>query len=175
MRECRSPVEPPSLERALPELLRLANSAFEGNLPPFSAVIVDSAGVIKAQAISNQTNEGFDSFGHAETATLLGDESFSDAADRHRYWMVSTAEPCPFCASAIVNFGLGGAVFIISQEWISALRGYSRYHQGKSSADASLLVPNAQTAFTRITGPAGVEGTKVLEELFHRYYRRSAS
>ncbi|MFN4894889.1 MAG: hypothetical protein ACK5GN_11470 [Pseudomonadota bacterium] len=161
-----------SIARALPRLMELAHRAVENRSPPFSALLLDAHGEIQNEAISVQGKAGFDSFGHAETSALLDFESHWSSSQRLRYWMVSTGEPCPFCASAISSYQLDGAAFLITQEWISELRGYHRYGKGKSSADVPDLIPSNTTVFSRLDTQEAHEMQRELEELFRRQLNR---
>jgi tRNA(Arg) A34 adenosine deaminase TadA len=158
----------PSIARALPRLMELAHRAVENGSPPFSALLLDAHGEIQNEAISVQGQAGFDSFGHAETRVLVDFDSHWSSSQRSGYWMVSTGEPCPFCASAISSYQLDGAAFLITQEWISELRGFHRYEEGKSSADIAVLIASNTTIFSRLDTPEAHEMQRELEELFRR-------
>jgi tRNA(Arg) A34 adenosine deaminase TadA len=162
----------PSLEHALPRLLELSGKAFESDQPPFSALLLGHDGRIAAEAISNQGSAGgIDFFSHAESNLLLEASGHGSLVNLREHWIISSCEPCPFCASAITAFDMAGAFFLLSQEWVSELRGFSRYRPGKNSTDTlNLLYPDRGTDFSQI---AGAQDTRAqMERLFECYQER---
>lgn len=167
----KSPQSPPPFAHALPRLIELSRKALEDNQPPFSALLISRDGAITAEAFSTQGPAGgIDFFNHAESTMLRsisGNEPDVDLLREH--WILSSCEPCPWCASAITAFDMPGTFFLLTQEWVSELRGFSRYQAGKNSTDTLDLYPGRVTDFKQIADAA--DETTEMKKLFESYQR----
>lgn len=86
-----------------------AETAADGN-PPFAALLVGSDGTIVAQAVNRQVS-GDDPTAHAEIELLRTAARFGHRPPLRDSLVVTNAEPCSMCASALVKAELGSLAY----------------------------------------------------------------
>lgn len=122
---------------------------------PVGALVVAPDGKICGKGC-NRVEKDFDPTAHAEIVALRKACSLFRNHRLPECVLVTTLEPCSFCAAAIANAHLGGVVFgatdplcgaVVSRaEYLSALSGFGTWHLG---------------------GMRGQQCAEILEKFFH--------
>lgn len=100
--------------------IQLAQEAKQIGDAPFGAVIIDESGKIIAKA-ANSTQTDHSSTFHAEMNAIQQAEYNRQPGKLKGCTLISTAEPCPMCASAIVWSGLDTVVYGASIQQLKGL------------------------------------------------------
>jgi tRNA(Arg) A34 adenosine deaminase TadA len=90
--------------------MALAAAAAEDGNPPFGAVLVGTDGQILAEAGNRQVSDT-DPTAHAELLLLRRASRAGHPPPWRDRLVVSNAEPCSMCASALVKAGLGDLAY----------------------------------------------------------------
>lgn len=106
------------LRRAI-ELAREASAAGEA---PFGALLLSGGGQVLVEE-HNTTRADRDPTAHAELKLVHWAARTLDAEDRRRSSVFASGEPCPMCAVAHAEAGLGRLVFAFSQRQLAQLTG----------------------------------------------------
>jgi tRNA(adenine34) deaminase len=86
--------------------MALAEFAAAAGNPPFGAVLVGGGGIVIAEAANRQVSD-VDPTAHAEIELLRSASRLGYPPPWPDLLVVSNAEPCSMCASALVKAGLG--------------------------------------------------------------------
>jgi tRNA(Arg) A34 adenosine deaminase TadA len=89
---------------------------------PFGALLVDSAGLVVAEA-ENTVVSGHDVTGHAETNLVRIASRRFDRAYLRSCTLYASTEPCAMCSGAIYWSGIGRVVYGLSEEGLLTLTG----------------------------------------------------
>ncbi len=97
-------------EFVMKQVLRSADVGLKANQAPFAASIVDSAGEIVI-CEHNRVRQLSDPSAHAEIMAIREACRQLGSRDLSQFAIVSTCEPCPMCAAAIVFAGIRCVAF----------------------------------------------------------------
>ena len=92
------------MEKALEE------AAQSGKDIPVGCVLVSSSGDVIAQACNSREADG-DLLGHAETSAILKTWGSQEFGDLEEVTLVTTLEPCTFCAAIIRETGISRVIY----------------------------------------------------------------
>jgi len=98
------------LERLVRRCMALARAAAAGGNPPFGAVLAARDGRILVEAANRQVSDG-DPTAHAELLLLRTASPAGHPPPWRDHLVVSNAEPCSMCASALVKAKLGALAY----------------------------------------------------------------
>lgn len=113
------------LRRAI-ELAREADSAGEA---PFGALLLSGGGQLLAEE-HNTSRADRDPSAHAELKLARWAMRALDPDDRRRSSVYASGEPCPMCAVAHAEAGLGRVVFAFSQRQLAEVTGAPSWKLG---------------------------------------------
>ena len=99
-----------NLEALIRRCMTLAAGAAVAGNPPFGAVLVIAGGTIVGEAANRQVSAG-DPTAHAEIELLRSASRLGHPPPWRDLLVVSNAEPCSMCASALVKAGLGALAY----------------------------------------------------------------
>jgi tRNA(Arg) A34 adenosine deaminase TadA len=100
----------------------LAQEARAGGEAPFGALLLSGGGQVLVEE-RNTTRADRDPTAHAELKIARWAARTLDGDDRRRSTVYSSGEPCPMCAVAHAEAGLGRLVFAFSQRQLAQVTG----------------------------------------------------
>lgn len=100
--------------------VELAADAVASGDQPFGSVLVDGAGVLRAEAVNREVTAG-DATAHPELELAQWAGSHLSVGERAAATVYTSGEHCPMCAAAHAWVGLGRIVFVMSSAQHTAL------------------------------------------------------
>ena len=139
------------------KILELQKAAIAAGNPPFAAVITVDDVILSSGA--NESRTSGDPLKHAEMLAIQTAISKHGAAILSKAHLISSNEPCPMCIGACIWSGIRNVTYFVSQEQVSAIRGWGRFMSahGIAEADDSGIL---------VTGPIEHEGMRRMHHDF---------
>jgi tRNA(adenine34) deaminase len=104
------PLVPFRLETLVRRCMALAEAVAADGNPPFGAILVADDGTVIVEAANRQVS-GRDPTAHAEIELLRSASRLGHPPPWRELLVVSNAEPCSMCASALVKADLGALAY----------------------------------------------------------------
>ncbi|MFP4312400.1 MAG: nucleoside deaminase [Nitriliruptoraceae bacterium] len=109
--------------------IELAQEAKEAGQAPFGAVLLSGGGQVLAEE-HNTTRADRDPTAHAELKLARWAAQVLDPDERRRSSVYASGEPCPMCAVAHAEAGLGRLVFAFSHRQLAQATGLPGWKLG---------------------------------------------
>jgi tRNA(Arg) A34 adenosine deaminase TadA len=109
------------MEAAMRRAIELAEESVEAGDEPFGTVLVRDGEVVAEARNTVRTDDDVTAHPELKLARWAGREQ--SLAERRETTMVTSTEPCPMCAGAVRNVGLGQVVYSTSGPALAELLG----------------------------------------------------